>query len=122
MPFYQRNNKPQENSHQNLNKKKKGDSGNNLPKQVVNQNKNQSNKMLKKEVNEEDCIIEIFGRIGWICAQCNNFNYDTKNKCNRCGIPQSQKKKEQMKLQQQKKNDDDKIKLDMKFNSNMIVE
>ena len=63
----------QENTHQN--KKKKGDSGNNLPKQAQN-NKNQQN---KKEVKEDDYVIEMFGRVGWICDQCNNFNYDTRN-------------------------------------------
>ena len=26
----------------------------------------------------------MFGRVGWICKQCNNFNFETRNKCNRC--------------------------------------
>ena len=26
----------------------------------------------------------MFGRLGWICKQCNNFNFETRNKCNRC--------------------------------------
>ena len=28
----------------------------------------------------------MFGRKGWICKLCNNFNYETRIKCNRCGI------------------------------------
>lgn len=31
-------------------------------------------------------LVEMFGRKGWICKLCNNFNYETRNKCNRCGI------------------------------------
>ena len=27
---------------------------------------------------------EIFGKKGWICNYCNNFNYESRNKCNRC--------------------------------------
>lgn len=28
--------------------------------------------------NEEDYIVEMFGRKGWICELCNNFNYESK--------------------------------------------
>ena len=53
---------------------------------------------IKKEANkEEDYEIEMFGRIGWICDQCNNFNYNTRSKCNRCGIPKSPKKTAKLK-------------------------
>ena len=91
--------------------KKKKDSGNTLSQS--NSSGAQKNPPNKKEVKEDDYIIEMFGRIGWICDQCNNFNYDTRNKCNRCGIPKSpkkisklkrkleNKKKEQMRQQQQ---------------------
>ena len=34
----------------------------------------------------------MFGRRGWICEECNNFNYESRNKCNRCGIPKQPKK------------------------------
>ena len=34
----------------------------------------------------------MFGRKGWICKLCNNFNYETRNKCNRCGITKKPKK------------------------------
>ena len=34
----------------------------------------------------------MFGRRGWICKLCNNFNYETRVKCNRCGILKRPKK------------------------------
>ena len=36
----------------------------------------------------------MFGKKGWICILCNNFNYETRSKCNRCGI----KKKPKIKI------------------------
>ena len=35
--------------------------------------------------NSNNYSTEMFGRKGWICNKCNNFNYDSRNKCNRCG-------------------------------------
>ena len=48
----------------------------------------QSKKSKHKEINMEKCeyLVEMFGRKGWICKLCNNFNYEKRNKCNRCGI------------------------------------
>jgi hypothetical protein len=40
----------------------------------------------KKKKSKDEFTIEMFGRRGWICEQCNNFNYDSRSKCNRCGI------------------------------------
>ena len=34
----------------------------------------------------------MFGRHGWICKLCNNFNYDTRKKCNRCHVVKKPKK------------------------------
>lgn len=34
--------------------------------------------------NQKQYSVEMFGRKGWLCRLCNNFNYDTRNKCNRC--------------------------------------
>ena len=36
--------------------------------------------------------MEMFGRRGWICKLCNNFNYETRVKCYRCGILKKPKK------------------------------
>ena len=42
---------------------------------------------------EEDVyLVEMFGRKGWICILCNNFNYETRIKCNRCGVMKCPKK------------------------------
>ena len=70
----------------------------------INQNNNQNNSfyqylnfnsqninMLNRNIpkNQPKRIIdnfklEMFGKIGWICQFCNNFNYETRKKCNRC--------------------------------------
>jgi hypothetical protein len=47
--------------------------------------KEKKTKNLQK-LEKKDYIVEMFGRRGWICSLCNNFNYETRNKCNRCGI------------------------------------
>ena len=47
-------------------------------------------------INQVPYQVEMFGRKGWLCHVCNNFNYDTRNKCNRChesGSPKKSKKK-----------------------------
>ena len=55
-------------------------------------NLKQKKKSKKKKKKEKDeYTIEMFGRRGWICEQCNNFNYDSRHKCNRCGIPKQPK-------------------------------
>ena len=85
-------------------------------------NKNEQNEIKKKNnkikldkngkpYKEEDYIIEMFGRVGWICEQCNNFNYDTRNKCNRCGIPKSPKKISKMKRKNELKRQEEQEKL-----------
>lgn len=45
----------------------------------------------KKKKERDEYTIEMFGRRGWICEQCNNFNYDSRRKCNRCGIQKQAK-------------------------------
>ena len=44
--------------------------------------------MKKKKNNkkklEDKYTIEISGRIGWICENCHNFNYESRKTCNRC--------------------------------------
>ena len=59
---------------------------------VSNNNMKKKKKSKKKKKKEKDeFTIEMFGRRGWICEQCNNFNYDSRHKCNRCGIPKQPK-------------------------------
>lgn len=45
-----------------------------------------NSKKKRKKKKNDDITIEMFGRRGWICEQCNNFNYESRHKCNRCGI------------------------------------
>ena len=97
----------------------------NFNQQIINSNNNNINNVeiydnkkisnvneeKQKKIKESDYIIEMFGKVGWICEQCNNFNYDTRNKCNRCGIPKSPKKISKMKRKNQKiKNELEKLK------------
>ena len=63
----------------------------------------------EKKLNPEDYLVKMFGRIGWICRQCNNFNFETRNKCNRCQaikmpktIDEINKKKEKNKKNKKK--------------------
>jgi hypothetical protein len=35
-------------------------------------------------LNSDEYITEMFGRRGWICNLCSNFNYETRKKCNKC--------------------------------------
>ena len=54
--------------------------------------KHKKKKTKKKLKPYDDYTLEMFGRRGWICEECNNFNYESRNKCNRCGIPKKPKK------------------------------
>jgi uncharacterized OB-fold protein len=106
----------------------------NIKKNEQNEIKNNNNKIKLdkngKPYKEEDYIIEMFGRVGWICEQCNNFNYDTRNKCNRCGIPKSPKKISKMKRKNELKRQEEQEKLKLQnqiknqknINSNKIKE
>ena len=74
--------------------------------QFQNQNNiinNNNNKQRKKKVIDE-YTIEMFGRRGWICDLCNNFNYDTRKKCNRCHIIKKPKRIEDYLLFEKSKN------------------
>lgn len=42
--------------------------------------------------NSNDYLVEMFGRKGWICDECNNFNYESRMKCNRCKIAKAPKR------------------------------
>ena len=79
-----------DNNHNNDNINNNINSNFNLSLSLQNQN------IKKPEVlDKSEYLLEMFGRIGWICNQCNNFNYETRNKCNRCGISKQPKKREQ---------------------------
>lgn len=69
----------------NLNQVKPTNNGNSNNKKKKKKNKRNNN-------GKEDYIMELFGRRGWVCDQCQNFNYESRNKCNRCKIPKIAKK------------------------------
>ena len=67
-------------------------------KSMNNDNKNgnqkmKKNKKKKKKKIDDEYTIEMFGRRGWICQGCNNFNYESRKNCNRCKIPKNPLKK-----------------------------
>ena len=43
-------------------------------------------------LNSDEYITEMFGRRGWICNLCSNFNYETRKKCNKCNEIKNPKK------------------------------
>ncbi len=51
---------------------------------VMNNNNNNSNLNNNFQNNTLINNGEINGRKGWICNFCNNFNFESRNKCNRC--------------------------------------
>jgi hypothetical protein len=51
---------------------------------MINNNLINNTSQEEKQLEPKDYLIKMFGRIGWICKQCNNFNFETRNKCNRC--------------------------------------
>ena len=55
-----------------------------------------------KKNKDDEYLIEMFGKRGWICILCNNFNYETRIKCNRCGELKKPKKKTNLKLKMKK--------------------
>jgi hypothetical protein len=60
----------------------------------------------ERQLEPKDYLIKMFGRVGWICKQCNNFNFETRNKCNRCYIIKNPKTIEEInkKKEDNKKN------------------
>ena len=50
--------------------------------------KPQMNNMLNNNydnyLDPKDYLITMYGRVGWICCICNNFNFKTRKKCNKC--------------------------------------
>lgn len=73
-------------------------------------NKIENKKHLEnEELSECDYLVEMFGKKGWICLLCNNFNYETRIKCNRCGVMKKPKIIINKKLEIEKKLCENKI-------------
>jgi len=58
----------------------------------MDKNGSQKIKIKKNKKIIDDYTIEMFGRRGWICQECNNFNYETRKKCNKCHINKKMKR------------------------------
>ena len=50
---------------------------------------NNITKTNNNNINSNNNNTEMFGRKGWVCSYCNNFNYESRNKCNRCKLDKS---------------------------------
>ena len=51
-------------------------------KRKNNKNTNKNDKSLNNQDQPNEYLTELFGRLGWICNHCNNFNYESKYKSN----------------------------------------
>ena len=52
--------------------------------------------IIQPNLNEEDYLIRMFGRFGWVCRICNNFNFESRNICNRCKAIKAPKTKKEI--------------------------
>ena len=92
----------------------------NFENKNVNSNITKENEIEKKEnekdnkenlnLKEEEYIFEKFGKRGWQCSSCNNFNFESRIKCNRCQEIKNPKTLEQIKKELEEKNLNDKKK------------
>lgn len=74
--FNQVNNNEQQSTLKSNKKSKKN------KKRKNNKNTNKNDKSLNNQDQPNEYLTELFGRLGWICNQCNNFNYESKYKSN----------------------------------------
>ena len=72
------------NNKENISIKSQSDS---IPNKVENKNKGKENAF-----PEEEYSTQMFGKKGWICVLCNNFNFETRIMCNRCKALKNPKK------------------------------
>ena len=67
-------------------------------------------KWIMKEMEKEEYVFEKFGKLGWECEKCNNFNFESRTICNRCEAPKQPKSLEQIKLENEQKSGEKKKK------------
>ena len=68
----------------------------------------------RDHLNPEDYLIKMFGKLGWICFFCNNFNYSTRSICNRCKAIKVPKTKKEIKEMNEIKKTKKKVKVKVK--------
>ena len=79
-----------------------------LPKEKVKEIEKE--KINIKEMEKEEYVFEKFGKLGWECEKCNNFNFESRTICNRCEAPKQPKSLEQIKLENELKSGEKKKK------------
>lgn len=91
---YKTKEKEKENSLTNLNHPENTESTSSLAEEQIKNNffYDKKGENLQQKNNEDEYLTEMFGKKGWVCSLCNNFNYQTRNKCNRCGALKKPKK------------------------------
>ena len=52
--------------------------------QIQNEGNDINNNISK--LNTSEYFFERYGKLGWLCQDCNNFNFSSRTKCNKCGI------------------------------------
>ena len=79
-------------------------------KKEKNKKLNDKEKIKFENLKDEEYIFKKFGKRGWQCSKCNNFNFESRIKCNRCSELKSPKTLIQIKKETEEKNLGDKKK------------
>ena len=59
-------------------------------------------------------LVNMFGKNGWICSKCSNFNYESRKKCNRCGDDKNPRTLSEIKRKKEESNKNEKKKKEHK--------
>lgn len=81
----------------------------NINRNTVSNIKGKINGQIRTKYKEREYILEMFGKKGWICNYCENFNYKARNICNRCNMYKNPKKISFMKKQRQQKKNQERL-------------
>ena len=67
------------------------------------ENENEKANEKENEMEKEKYVFEKFGKMGWECEKCSNFNFESRTICNRCEAPKQPKSLEQIKIENEQK-------------------
>ena len=70
---------------------------------IINNEEKEKEKEKEKKMEKEEYVFEKFGKLGWECEKCNNFNFESRTICNRCEAPKQPKSLEQIKIENEQK-------------------
>lgn len=68
----------------------------------ITNNNDRSVELARQYLDPKDYLIEMYGKLGWFCYICDNFNYEPRKKCNRCKSIKLPKIKEEIYLKRKK--------------------